>query len=294
MIAWTDYAQQRRERINQVLDQVLPPADKEPVRLHQAMRYAVLNGGKRLRPLLVYAAGETLGATLTQLDIPAVAVELIHAYSLVHDDLPAMDDDDLRRGQPTCHKAFDEATAILTGDALQTLAFQLLADNPHIESASQSLRMISSLARACGSQGMAGGQALDLQAAGKPLTLENVETLYHLKTGALFASGVELGIQAASNPSQDWAHSLRQYTQCLGLAFQIQDDILDIEGDVATLGKLPGNDGKHEKPTYPFISGLSAAKARVASLRAEALRLLATCNEKADILRQLTVDMLRE
>ena len=293
MITWTEYTRQRRERINQVLEQVLPPADQEPTRLHQAMRYAVLNGGKRLRPLLVYATGETLGASLSQLDTPAAAVELIHAYSLAHDDLPAMDDDDLRRGQPTCHKAFDEATAILTGDALQTLAFQLLTDNQFI-SADQRLRMISSLAAACGSRGMAGGQALDLQATGKSLTLENVETLYQLKTGALFAASVELGIQAANPTHNDWTHSLRQYTQCLGLAFQIQDDILDIEGDVATLGKTPGNDDKHEKSTYPVISGLAPAKARVASLKAEALHLLENCNENADILRQLTVNMLRE
>ncbi|HVV67587.1 MAG TPA: farnesyl diphosphate synthase [Gammaproteobacteria bacterium] len=292
MTTWTEYTEQRRERINQVLAQVLPPANQEPTRLHQAMRYAVLTGGKRLRPLLVYATGETLGASLTELDIPAAAVELIHAYSLVHDDLPAMDDDDLRRGQPTCHKAFDEATAILTGDALQTLAFQLLADNQRTPT-EQRLLMINSLAAACGSRGMAGGQALDLHATGKPLTLKDIETLYHLKTGALFAASVELGIHAANQKHTELT-SLREYTKCLGLAFQIQDDILDIEGDLTTLGKIPGSDDKHEKSTYPVISGLAPAKARVASLRAEALRLLANCNENANILQELTVNMLRE
>ncbi len=293
MTSWAEFAKLHRERIEQVLQNILPPADTEPTRLHTAMRYAVLNGGKRLRPLLVYAAGEALGAPLTHLDIPAAAVELIHAYSLVHDDLPAMDDDDLRRGQPTCHRAFDEATAILAGDALQSLAFQVIANGPDQNSAEQRLRMIQALAQASGSYGMAGGQALDLEATGKPLAADNVEALHRLKTGALFAASIEMGILAANTSHTEWAHSLRDYIRHLGLAFQIQDDILDIEGDVASLGKQPGNDYKHDKPTYPFVLGIAPAKMRVSALRKEALQALATCNEKADMLRQLALEILR-
>lgn len=265
------YIQKRQKRINKVLVQRLPKVTVEPSRLHSAMRYAVLNGGKRLRPTLVYATGESFGATPKQLDAAACAVEFIHAYSLIHDDLPAMDNDDLRRGQPTCHKAFDEATAILAGDALQTLAFQVLTTDTTFSDSNQRLRMIATLAHASSSSGMAGGQALDLAATGKQMTLDALENIYRLKTGALLQASVLLGAIAANQNNADTLSQLSHYATCLGLAFQIQDDILDIEGKVETIGKSPGSDQARGQPTYPITAGVSTAKEKIQELYTQAL-----------------------
>jgi len=287
-----DYIKQRRIRLEQALEHFLPPAATEPHRLHQAMRYAVLNGGKRLRPLLVYMSGEAADVPLEKLDAPACAIELIHAYSLVHDDLPAMDDDDLRRGQPTCHKAFDEATAILVGDSLQSLAFQVLAQAEQSISAAHRIQMIQILAKASGASGMAGGQAIDLAANNQPLSLAEIEQLHSLKTGALITASVELGLLAADTIDIAKLEAMRQYAQHLGLAFQIHDDIKDIEGSVESLGKIPGNDEKHQKSTYPAIAGLTAAKAKIQSLHQQALSALTSWDDKGNYLRQLTNDIL--
>lgn len=261
-------------RIQTALLNQLPPIHEKPQKLHEAMHYAVFNGGKRLRPILVYATGETLGADLENLDAPACAVEFIHAYSLVHDDLPAMDNDDWRRGKPACHKAFDEATAILTGDALQTLAFACLAESSKHLSDTQRLQMISILAKASGSYGMAGGQAMDLASTGQLLHLPDIEMLCALKTGALINASIKLGIVAAGVSQQTTIDALDRYAKSIGLAFQIQDDILDIEGEMVTLGKEPGSDHKQNKPTYAAIVGLAKAKAKVASLKEEGLAAL--------------------
>lgn len=219
----------RHKRINQVLDRYLPRADQEPKKLHQAMRYSVLGDGKRLRPLLVYAAGEACGANLKQLDIPACAVELVHAYSLIHDDLPAMDNDDFRRGKPSCHKAFNEATAILAGDALFNLALQILAT-------AKNFAMISTLTEACSSFGMVGGQIIDLETIGKKLTIKQLDHMHSLKTGALIRASIKMGALTANTIKASQLEILDQYAQCIGLAFQIQDDILDNDGYVAVLG----------------------------------------------------------
>lgn len=281
-------------RIHTALLAQLPSAQESPTHLHQAMQYAVLNGGKRLRPLLVYATGETLKADLAKLDVLACAVELVHAYSLVHDDLPAMDDDDFRRGKPACHKAFDEATAILAGDALQTLAFTSIAHAPKsLLSDNQRLSAIEVLARAIGSRGMAGGQALDLLAAGKTLSLEEIETIYRMKTGALMHGSIMMGIIAASIGQKSTpAIALQSYADHVSLAFQIQDDILDVEGNMDTLGKIPGSDDRHAKPTYVAIAGIDAAKKRVHTLKQQALAVLDSLPMHAPALRHITEKML--
>lgn len=265
-------------RIESVLERVLPAADLLPMRLHEAMRYSVLNGGKRMRPLLVYATGEALGLAPEVLDIPAAAIELIHVYSLVHDDLPAMDDDVLRRGKPTCHCAFDEATAILVGDALQALAFQLLTQADEQISAQQRLRMIQQLSIAAGSRGMVGGQAIDLAAVGKQLTELELEQMHIHKTGALIRSSVLLAAYTASALDEKQWLRLDHYAKCLGLAFQVQDDILDIESDTQTLGKTRGADAAAGKPTYPSIIGMSAAKRKLDELYLEAVAALEELN----------------
>jgi len=272
-------------RVERALDECLPAATCNPESLHAAMRYAVLGGGKRLRPLLVYATGETLNLKPEQLDAAAVAVEMIHAYSLVHDDLPAMDDDDLRRGRPTCHKAYGEATAILAGDALQALAFRVLACDPQISASDRQRRaMIHLLADACGSLGMAGGQAIDLAATGTQLSLAQVEEMHRLKTGALIRASVLMAGFAAT--LSDARHeALSQYGSAIGLAFQIQDDILDEEGETETLGKTKGKDRHHDKPNYPAVAGLSEAKARSRSLADEALACLEPFGKAANPLR---------
>lgn len=275
-----------QSRVERALEKWLPPESTSPTGLHRAMRYAVLGGGKRIRPVLVYASGEAFGVAPDALDGPASAVEMIHAYSLVHDDLPAMDNDDLRRGRPTCHKAFDEATAILAGDALQALAFHVLAHDSDIRvDAAQRVRMIETLAVASGSQGMAGGQAIDLAAVGRDLDINQLETMHSYKTGALIRASVELG--ALSQPGVD-AKSLAhvaEFARCIGLAFQIQDDILDIESDTETLGKPQGSDLAQNKPTYPKLLGMAGAKQAAERLHREALQALSAFDSRADALR---------
>jgi farnesyl diphosphate synthase len=280
--------QECQGRVEQALEHWLPAPSIPPERLHKAMRYSTLGGGKRVRPFLVYAAGQALGVSPEQLDGPASAVELIHAYSLVHDDLPAMDDDDLRRGQPTCHKAFDEATAILVGDALQTLAFQVLCKDPSMEVDTDTrLRMLEILAQASGSRGMAGGQALDLAAVGKELDLAQLENMHIHKTGALIRASVQLGSLPARNADETQLRNLDHYAKCIGLAFQVQDDILDVEGETEVLGKTQGKDQAQFKPTYPSLMGLHEAREKASQLRDQALDSLSGLDEKADPLRWL-------
>lgn len=270
-------------RIEKVLDRWLPAETKIPQRLHTAMRYAVLGGGKRLRPLLIYATGETLGLPPERLDGPAAAVEIIHAYSLIHDDLPAMDNDDLRRGRPTCHIAYDEATAILAGDALQVLAFQILTEDPAMAvTPAARIEMLKSVAIASGSAGMAGGQALDLAAAGKSLDLAELELMHIHKTGALIRASVLLAAQSMAGLDAAKFTALDRYAKCVGLAFQIQDDILDVEGETATLGKTAGADSARHKPTYPSILGLERSKRRARDLRDEAVWALSPLGDAAE------------
>ncbi|AOE83333.1 (2E,6E)-farnesyl diphosphate synthase [Pseudomonas sp. TCU-HL1] len=267
-----------------LFDAPLAPLD----RLYQAMRYSVVNGGKRVRPLLVYAACEALGGDAARADGAACAVELIHAYSLVHDDLPAMDDDDLRRGQPTTHIAFDEATAILAGDGLQALAFEVLADagrNPH--DAETRLAMISSLGHAAGPAGMVGGQAIDLGSVGLTLDQLALETMHRHKTGALIEASVRLGALASGQANPAALAALRIYARAVGLAFQVHDDILDVESDTATLGKTQGKDQAHDKPTYPALLGLDNAKAYARELCDQAVQAVASFGEAAEPLRAL-------
>lgn len=264
--------QRWQQRAEKELERRLPDPAVAPERLHAALRYSVLGGGKRVRPVLVYATGQALGVPEAELDAAACAIELIHAYSLVHDDLPAMDDDDLRRGRPTCHKAFDEATAILVGDALQVLAFQILARDPAApaEPAAR-LKLIDILAEASGTAGMAGGQALDLAAQGQQLSLAAVENMHARKTGALIRASVMMASHSASVP--DSTHErLDRFAAAIGLGFQIQDDLLDIEGDPRLLGKAVGADRELGKPTYPAVAGIPAARARLMALHDEALR----------------------
>jgi len=254
-----------RVRIEAVLERALPLADHSPRRLHGAMRHAVLDGGKRMRPLLVYAAGTAFGADVTVLDAPAAAVELIHAYSLVHDDLPAMDDDSLRRGKPTVHVAFDEATAILAGDALQSLAFELLTQAPTDDA--RRVAMLRELAIAAGAAGMCGGQALDIDATGNAasMALAELQRLHALKTGALLRASVRLGALAAGVDAPA-LQRLDRFADALGLGFQIRDDLLDVEGDSVALGKTAGKDAAQDKATFPALIGLEASRARLREL----------------------------
>jgi geranylgeranyl pyrophosphate synthase len=272
-------------RANAALEIYLPPAERAPKRLHEAMRYAVLAPGKRIRPILTYATGIALDARDDVLDGPAAAVEFIHAYSLIHDDLPAMDDDDLRRGRPTCHREFDEATAILAGDALQALAFEaLLHDAGASLDAKTRLAMVEMLARASGSSGMAGGQALDLAAVGRELTLAELENVHEHKTGALIQASVMLGYLASGKSDADLAARLTRYAHCIGLAFQVQDDILDVEGATETIGKPQGSDAGLDKPTYPNILGMDAAKATARNLCDEAIACIQQLGDRASTL----------
>lgn len=261
-----------RQHFEIALEQHLPPAKCEPVLLHQAMRYSTLSGGKRLRPFLIYASGQALGLDIPVLDSVACAVELIHAYSLIHDDLPAMDDDDLRRGRATCHRAFGEATAILAGDALQALAFRTIVANPDIP-ASSAIALVRDLADACGSSGMAGGQILDLEATGKPADIGQLEHIHQLKTGALILFSVLAPALIADSDAQTFG-ALRHYGNCVGLGFQIRDDILDVIGDATSLGKNPHSDAELNKPTFPALIGLDASHQRAQALRDEALEAL--------------------
>lgn len=250
-----------RERVESALDARLPSVGTEPRGLHAAIRYSTLDGGKRIRAALVYLTGEALDAKPEALDVPATAVEMIHAYSLIHDDLPAMDDDDLRRGKPTCHRAFDEAAAILAGDGLQALAFEVLASDPALEvPPTRRLAMIHTLARASGLTGMVGGQALDMDAAGRRLELPQLRHMHARKTGALIGASVRLGALAAPRFDEATMGRLGEYARGLGLAFQIRDDILDVEGSTEVLGKRQGADAAHGKATYTSLLGMDEAK----------------------------------
>ena len=276
-----------QQRVQTALNQALPDPALLPSRLHEAMRYAVLAPGKRLRPFLVYQAGALLGEHGPALDAPACAVEMIHAYSLVHDDLPAMDDDDLRRGQPTCHRAFDEATAILVGDALQALAFRLIAE-AGLVNATRRIRMVEELSRAVGSRGMAGGQAMDLAAVGRALNAAELEDMHVHKTGALILASLRLGALCAPQAIHaDDQIALDRYGRCVGLAFQVQDDILDVAGDTSDTGKASGADARREKPTYPGLIGLDESRRFAGELRDEAIDALARFGAAADTLRSL-------
>ena len=277
-----------RARVESALDACLPPADTAPARLHEAIRYCALAPGKRVRPVLTYAAGEAVGVEPARLDPCACAVEIIHAYSLAHDDLPAMDNDELRRGRPTCHIKYDEATAILVGDALQTLAFEILAEAENLGvGAARRLQMIRALAAASGSRGMAGGQAIDLYAVGRALTLDELKTMHNHKTGALIKASVQLGALCAEDTGEQRLAELCRYAERIGLAFQIHDDVLDIEADTETLGKPQGSDQDRNKPTYPNLLGLEGAKQAAQEMSAAAIAALEAFDERADTLRQL-------
>jgi geranylgeranyl pyrophosphate synthase len=269
----SDWRQQRQLRIEQALAARLPDnsqlSQTTSNRLVEAMRYSCLNGGKRMRALFVYATGEALGVDLDQLDAPACAVEMIHAYSLVHDDMPIMDNDDLRRGQPTCHKKYDDATALLVGDALQSLAFETLCENTLAPD--KLCQMVKTLAQQSGVLGMAGGQAIDLESVGKTLTLDTLQSMHQLKTGALICASVRLGALAFAQIDIATLAKLDKYAQCIGLAFQVQDDVLDLIADTDTLGKTQGADLALNKPTYPALMGLAAAQQKAVDLRDEAL-----------------------
>ena len=276
------------QRVEEHLDRWLPAPETRPRRLHEAMRYATMGGGKRIRPSLIYLTGEAMGVPIDRLDGPACAVELIHAYSLVHDDLPAMDDDDLRRGRPTCHRAFDEATAILAGDALQVLAFRILAaDAAMVPNLGNRLHIIRILAEGSGTAGMAGGQAIDLAVQGKSIDIESLRRMHQLKTGELIRASVLMAAWSADQPGEDVIDSMDEYGRSIGLAFQIRDDILDIEGDTGTLGKTAGSDIARGKPTFPSILGLDAAKKQADMLRQQAHAAVEPMGKVAAPLREL-------
>ena len=274
-------------RIENVLSNSLPKADIEPCLLHKAMQYSVLGGGKRIRPLLVYAAGECFHVDKKTLDAPAAAIECLHAYSLVHDDLPSMDDDDLRRGKATTHKAFDEATAILAGDALQTLAFELLSSPLHNISLKNQLKLINILSKTAGSFGMVGGQIIDLSSTGKILSEKQLENMHLHKTGALIKASVMMGASCSEQLTEQQQTALENYAVCIGLAFQVQDDILDIESDTETLGKQQGADIAANKATYPAILGMQAAKEKALNLYQSSHDALSCFGEEANLLRKI-------
>jgi len=281
------WASAHQLRIEAVLKQLLPQADLAPQRLHAAMRYAVLDGGKRVRPLLAFASGELAGAELSRVDYTAAAVEMIHVYSLVHDDMPCMDDDVLRRGKPTCHVEYDEATALLVGDSLQSLAFQLLSEQALSDNPSSQLQMIKLLAVASGSRGMAGGQAFDLASIGKQLSLPELEFMHIHKTGALIRASVLLGAQCGNSLDAAQLGKLDHFGKCVGLAFQVVDDVLDAEADTITLGKTAGKDADHNKPTYVSLLGVTQAKKMAAELHEEGLSSLSEFGMQAQRLREL-------
>ena len=270
-LAWEVWSGERSRRVESALDQALATADGSPGRLQEAMRYATLGGGKRVRALLAYGGGELAGADPDDVDGAAAAVELIHAYSLVHDDLPCMDDDVLRRGKPSCHVAFGEAIALLAGDALQSLAFDLLARTPARDPAAQ----VALLAYASGASGMAGGQAIDLATAGETIALTELERMHALKTGALIRAAVRLGAGCGRPMSADENDALDRYASAIGLGFQIVDDVLDVEGTASSLGKTAGKDAIQRKTTYASLLGLSAARKRIEALRGDARAALA-------------------
>ncbi len=275
-----------QQRVEKALHHWLPDVRVKPEKLHESMRYSSLDGGKRVRPMLVYATGLTVGAASERLDGPACAIEMIHVYSLIHDDLPAMDDDDLRRGRATCHKAFDEATAILAGDALQALAFTVLARDPGISDECR-LPMIETLATASGSLGMAGGQAIDLKSEGMQLSLDELEVMHAKKTGALIRASIRLGTLSDPNADAETLEQLDIFGRCIGLAFQIKDDILDETGETEKLGKPQGSDRDRDKSTFVSLCGLDSSIKRCETLLQEALDALSGFDQSADNLRQL-------
>ena len=273
-------------RVEAALERYLPETATAPARLHEAMRYAVLGGGKRVRPLLVHAAGELTGARPEALEAASAALEMIHVYSLVHDDMPCMDDDDLRRGKPTVHVQYDEATALLVGDALQSQAFVVLTDEMALDMRAQAA-LVRELAVASGSLGMAGGQAIDLASVGLTLTRPQLETMHRMKTGALLRASVRMGALAGTAPDAELLRALDAYAAAVGLAFQVVDDILDVTTDSATLGKTAGKDAMAGKPTYVSIIGLEASRALAAQLRRDAHDALAPFGERARRLAEL-------
>ena len=289
MQAFPEWVASKQHRIEDLLELCLPPASTAPTKLHSAMRYSALDGGKRIRALLCYAAAELTDCESQIADAAACAVELIHANSLVHDDMPCMDDDDLRRGKPSCHKQFDDATALLVGDALQTLAFEVISDaklysNSHL-TAYQQMRLVNLLAKATGSNGMAGGQGIDLASVGKTLSQAELETMHQMKTGALIQASILLGAIGANDIQ---LLAIRDFANAVGLAFQVVDDILDVEADSDTLGKTAGKDADSNKPTYVSILGLGAAKQHAKTLYDQAISALAPLGSKAQRLRELT------
>ena len=288
MVDFSKQIQVYQKSVETALDFWLPKLDLDPKNLHEAMRYSVLAEGKRIRPILLYATGQTFDVELNNLNGPACAVEIIHAYSLIHDDLPSMDNDDLRRGRPTCHKAYGEATAILAGDALQTLAFQILASDPGIKTNnSQRLKMIETLALVSGSNGMAGGQAIDLASVGIKLSIEELENMHSHKTGALIRASAEMGALSAKNINSELFACISDYAKYIGIAFQIKDDILDIESDTSTLGKPQGSDLALNKPTYPNLLGLDGSKEMANKLHLKAIKCLDVFDEKAKMLKEI-------
>lgn len=281
-----DWQTQTRARTEQLLTRLLPPADSEPALLHQAMRYSTLDGGKRLRPLLVAAAAELGTPCSTALEHAMAAVECIHVYSLIHDDLPTMDNDELRRGKPTCHVQYGEAFALLAGDALQTLAFELLS-RPTTLPAERQIRLLNTLAHASGSYGMAGGQAIDLASVGQSLDADALARMHSRKTGALIDAAVQLGALCCPNLHDSDLANLHTYARKIGLAFQVIDDVLDCEADTATLGKTAGKDSQADKPTYVALMGIAPARQYAEQLLAEALDALTPYTSRADHLRHL-------
>jgi len=292
--ALKEYLVTSQERVEKALELRLPANTILPKRLHDAMRYSTLDGGKRMRPMLTYSAGKALGISPDVLDGPACAVEMIHVYSLIHDDLPAMDDDDLRRGKATSHVAYDEATAILAGDALQALAFQILANDSSMNASAESrIQMINALTKASGSLGMVGGQAIDLESVGKKLTLPELENMHIHKTGALIRVAVQFATLSQPDLDPAIASKLDHYAKCIGLSFQVKDDILDEESDTATLGKTQGKDQDNDKPTYPALLGLAGAKQKAQDLHEQAVESLAGFGAEADLLRDLSLYIIQ-
>jgi len=282
------FKDQWRARVDAALDYWLPQDSIEPTKLHSAMRYSIFNGGKRLRPILVYAAGQAIGANEADLDIPASAVECVHAYSLIHDDLPPMDDDDLRRGKPTCHRQYDEATAILAGDALQAHAFHILSHGLKGKLTPEVIiDIIDMLASASGSRGMAGGQAMDLAAVGIAISVAELENMHIHKTGALIRASIKMGALCSASINNGQLQKLDHYGKCIGLAFQIMDDVLDETADTETLGKTMGADRARNKPTYPSILGLEASRDLANELCEDAINSLAEFGDPANALRDI-------
>ncbi|KEQ16886.1 (2E,6E)-farnesyl diphosphate synthase [Endozoicomonas numazuensis] len=282
-----EYIKGCRNRVDEQLKSILPDNSQVSVRLVEAMSYSVFNGGKRIRPILVYAASEAVGGQPAQADPAACSVELIHAYSLVHDDLPAMDDDDLRRGKPTCHKAFDEATAILAGDALQTLAFEALTSADHDLPDPVRLKLVRELAQASGYAGMCGGQSMDLNSVGSPLNQEQLQLMHSHKTGTLIRASVIMGALSSGHVESKQLTHLTRYADAIGLAFQVQDDILDVTADTEVLGKQQGADLALDKPTYVSLMGLDGARELAGSLCQQAIHSLESFGDRAKILRQM-------